>query len=67
MPGMSGRAMADRLLAQRPGLKMLFMSGYPSTAIVHHGGLGPGTAFLPKPFTPGALVRKVREVLDAGA
>jgi two-component system cell cycle sensor histidine kinase/response regulator CckA len=67
MPGMNGRALADRLLALRPDLKVLFMSGYPASAIGHHGVLDPGTAFLQKPFTPGSLARKVGEVLDAGA
>jgi two-component system cell cycle sensor histidine kinase/response regulator CckA len=67
MPGMNGRALADRLLALRPDLKVLFMSGYPASAIGHHGVLDPGTAFLQKPFTPGSLARKVSEVLDAGA
>jgi PAS domain S-box-containing protein len=67
MPGMNGRALADRMLAQRPNLKVLFMSGYPANAIGQHGILDPGTAFLQKPFTPGSLARKVGEVLDAGA
>jgi PAS domain S-box-containing protein len=66
MPGMNGRALADRLLAQRPDLKVLFMSGYPASAIGHHGVLDPGTAFLQKPFTPGSLARKVGELLDPG-
>ena len=64
MPGMSGRVLADRLLPLRSGIKLLFMSGYTADAIVHHGVLDAGTAFLQKPFTPGALARRVREVLD---
>ena len=64
MPGMNGRALADRLLALRPGIKVLFMSGYPAAAVAPHGTLDPGTRLLQKPFTPGSLARKVREVLD---
>jgi CheY-like chemotaxis protein len=63
MPQMNGRQVADHLLAARPGLKVLFMSGYTDAAIVQHGVLEPGTHFLQKPFTPDGLSRKLREVL----
>jgi CheY-like chemotaxis protein len=66
MPGMSGRVLADKLLPLRPGLQVLFMSGYTADAIGHHGVLAPGTAFLQKPFTPSALARRIREALDTG-
>jgi two-component system, cell cycle sensor histidine kinase and response regulator CckA len=65
MPDIGGRKLADRLKASRPEAKVLYMSGYTDTAIVQHGLLKPGVAFLQKPFTPEALSRKVREVLDA--
>jgi PAS domain S-box-containing protein len=64
MPGMSGRALASRVAAERPETKVLFMSGYTDDAIVRHGVLEPGTSFLEKPFTPQALAMKVREALD---
>ena len=64
MPGMSGRELAAELLASRPGARALYMSGYTDDAIIHHGVLEPGLAFLQKPFPLEALARKVREVLD---
>ena len=63
MPQMNGRQVADHLLVSRPGLKVLFMSGYTDAAIMQHGVLEPGTHFLQKPFTPDGLGRKLREVL----
>ena len=65
MPGLSGRELADRLSAQRPGIRVLYMSGYPGDAVVQHGTLPLGSAFLQKPFSPDGLARKVRDVLDA--
>jgi len=65
MPGMSGRLLADKLRTLRPTTKVLFMSGYTADAIGQHGVLDTGTALLQKPFTPGALARRVREALDS--
>jgi PAS domain S-box-containing protein len=64
MPGMSGSELATQLVLEYPELKVLFMSGYPDDAIGKHGVLDEGMSFIGKPYTPSALARKVREVLD---
>ena len=64
MPGMGGREVATLLAAERPGLRVLFASGYTAEAIARHGVLEPGTDLIHKPFTPDALLRRVRERLD---
>ena len=63
LPLMNGRDVAERLAHARPGMKVLFMSGYTDHALVQRD-LTAGSAFLQKPFTPDVLVRKVRSVLD---
>jgi PAS domain S-box-containing protein len=65
MPGVSGRALAEELQSARPGLKVLFVSGYTDEAIVRHGVLANRVNFLQKPFTGATLARKVREVLES--
>jgi PAS domain S-box-containing protein len=65
MPGINGRELSCRLLAVKPDLKVLFMSGYTANAIVHRGMLDAGVVLLQKPFTMELLGRKVREVLDS--
>jgi len=67
MPGMGGRELAKRLCAMRPEMCVLYLSGYAEDAVASPGGLGPGTAFLQKPFTLQNLAKKVREVLRAKA
>jgi two-component system cell cycle sensor histidine kinase/response regulator CckA len=64
MPHMNGQTVAEAVKRFRPDVKVLYMSGYTDDVIVHHGVLEPGIALLQKPFTPGGLARKVREVLD---
>jgi CheY-like chemotaxis protein len=65
MPLMGGKVMAEWLKTSNPDLKILFTSGYTDEAITRQGVLEQGVEFLPKPYTPATLVRKVREMLDA--
>ncbi len=65
MPGIGGRELARELLARRPGISVLYLSGYTEDAVITRGAAGPTTAFLQKPFTLLNLARKVREVLRA--
>jgi PAS domain S-box-containing protein len=67
MPAMSGPELARLVQGEHPGIRVLFASGYTDDAIVSHGVLDPGVAFLQKPFTPASLLRKIRELLDAPA
>jgi two-component system cell cycle sensor histidine kinase/response regulator CckA len=66
MPVMGGKAMAEWLRTSSPNLKILFTSGYTDDALLGWGTIGAGAEFLPKPYSPATLVRKVREMLDAG-
>jgi CheY-like chemotaxis protein len=65
MPEVNGRALAERLSATSPSMRILFMSGYSDEAVYRHGEISPDASFIEKPFTDRTLARKVREVLDA--
>jgi two-component system cell cycle sensor histidine kinase/response regulator CckA len=65
MRGMSGRELADRVVARRPGLRVLYTSGYTDDTMVQHGVLHGEIAFIHKPFTPTGLMQKIRDLLDA--
>jgi FixJ family two-component response regulator len=65
MPVLNGRELSERLAADRPEIRVLFMSGYTDDEIMRRGLLQPGAPFLQKPFVPADLSRKVRDVLDS--
>jgi PAS domain S-box-containing protein len=68
MPGgMNGRELAEAITLRRPGVKVLYTSGYTENAIVHHGRLDPGVALLNKPYRKKDLAEKLRQVLDRSA
>ena len=65
MPGLNGRELADQILSLRPGIRVLYMSGYADNAIVQYGVLNPGLAFIEKPFSPETLAAKLRQVFSS--
>lgn len=67
MPGMDGRQLADRLLSQKPDMRVLYMSGYMGEALARFGDLRSNEDFIPKPFRPDELVAKARELLNRGS
>jgi PAS domain S-box-containing protein len=67
MPGMRGRELAEKLCSSRPQVKVLYVSGYTDGSMVENGELGPGSAFLEKPFSSDALARRVRQVLNGAS
>jgi two-component system cell cycle sensor histidine kinase/response regulator CckA len=64
MPQMSGAKLAEDLAAERPQMKVLFVSGYAENTVLRHGKIDVTSRFLQKPFSLKALARKIREVLD---
>ncbi|MBM3777027.1 MAG: response regulator [Acidimicrobiia bacterium] len=64
IPGGSGPALAEWIVRERPGIRVVYMSGYTDNTIAHHGVLAPGTHFVQKPFTSDQLARKIREALS---
>ena len=68
MPGgMNGRELADAVTLRRPGVPVLYTSGYPEAAIMHDGRLDPGVALLNKPYRQSDLARLMRQVLGSRA
>jgi CheY-like chemotaxis protein len=64
MPGMSGSEMAEKIAAMRPGIGILFMSGYTDNTVLRRGSVGQNSSFLQKPFSPTILGKKIRDMLD---
>jgi len=64
MPELNGQDLAERVRAARPGIPVIFMSGYNEEAVLRHGVLAAGTAFIEKPFSPAGLVERIRATLD---
>ncbi|MEA2888434.1 MAG: hypothetical protein QOD11_2794, partial [Bradyrhizobium sp.] len=64
MPGMNGRALAEAARQRRPGLKVLYMTGYSRNAIVHQGRLDAGVSLMQKPFSQNVLAMRVRTMLE---
>jgi FixJ family two-component response regulator len=64
MPEMNGRDLAGQITDLYPDIRLLFMSGYTSNVIAHHGVLDKGVAFIQKPFSMADMTERVREVLD---
>jgi len=65
LPGLNGRRLAEEASRRRPGIKILFITGYARNAIVHHGVLDEGVELLSKPFTIGSLARKINQILQS--
>jgi|GEM_PF-4636559 len=65
MPGMSGRELVEKVSALRPGIRTLYMSGYTSDVIAHHGVLDEGVFFIQKPFDMNSIHKKIQEVMNA--
>jgi PAS domain S-box-containing protein len=67
MPGMTGRELADRLLANHPLMRVLYMSGYPDDSVVRHGVQASDLEYIQKPFKPDALLHRIDELLHGGS
>jgi DNA-binding response OmpR family regulator len=64
LPGLNGKEVAEQMVLLRPGIRVIYVSGYPDDVISHHGVLDPGIDFIPKPYSLETLARRVRASLD---